>query len=74
MFGHTHTETELGEMIYLNLENVFRVVLAKNEPTRIAQEGSFRKAFSVDATALTEKTSHIFEGCKNVDLRSQDHY
>ena len=42
-----------------------------NELLHIAIRESVELAFSVDAGSLSQGTSHIFGGCKNVDPRSR---
>ena len=66
--------TRLGEYVILDFEMLFRFVLRDNGLEEIAQRESVEMAFSVDAAQLSDKTSHIYGGCKNVDIRSRDRY
>ena len=64
--------TRLGEYVIFNFEMVFRFVLRDNGLEDIAQHESVEMAFSVDAAQLSDKTSHIYGGCKNVNIWSRD--
>ena len=72
LFDIQHEETELGEVVKLGFEGVLRFAMHDNGLTAIAQEFSVEFAFSVDAAALSDGTSHIFAALKNVDVRSRD--
>ena len=71
MFSPTHREYEYGEVFYLHFEGVIRFVLCDKEQLDIAIRKSIELAFSVDAGSLSQGTSHVFGGCKNVDPRSR---
>ena len=71
MFNPTHLDNQIGEICYLDFEKVARYVLEVHGLTRIASIFSVEIAFSIDAAALTEGTSHIFAACKNIDPQSQ---
>ena len=51
---------------------VFCFVLCDNGLEEIAQRESVKMAFSIDAAQLSDKTSHIYGGYKNVDIWSRD--
>ena len=70
-FKPTHTDHELGEVFTLDFERVIRFVLSIHGLTEIAQLYSVELAFSLDAAALTQGTSHIFAAVKNIDSRSK---
>ena len=71
MFLPTHKDEELGKVFMCDFEKVVRFVLAVNFLTKIAIVCAVDLGFSVDAAALTNGTSHIFAGCKNLDPRSR---
>ena len=71
MFSPTHSEYEYGKVFYLYFEGVIRFVLRDNKLLEISIRESVELAFSVDAGSLSQGTSHIFGGCKNVDPRSR---
>ena len=72
LFEPTHTVTELGEMVYLNLEKVFRFVLTDNGLTKIAQEEYVCMAFSANVAALTEKKQVIFLEDVIISIHAQE--
>ena len=72
LFLPEHIDSEMGELVKLNYEQVLRFAIADNGLMPIAVKESIEMGFSVDAGALTSGTSHIFAGCKNLDVRSRD--
>lgn len=72
LFKIKHRDTELGEVVELDFECVFRFALETKGMTELAQRESVEMAFSVDAAELSSGTSHIFAALKLVDLRSRN--
>ena len=72
IFDIQHKDMDLGEVVTLDFERVVRFFLETHGLTKIAQREPVELAFSLDGAALTQGTSHIFGGCKNVDVCSRN--
>ena len=72
LFKIVHKDMDLGEVVQLDFERLVRFVLEIHGLTELAQRISIELAFSIDAAALTQGTTHIFGALKVVDIRSQN--